>query len=94
MSKLNIAGIICIALGVLIILFKGIASQMGDDMKEKWEKVTIEYWAEPEQLEWIDNITWKPAHRAADYLVATPVYYIFFVIGGISLIIGSLLWKR
>jgi hypothetical protein len=94
MSKLNIAGIICIALGFLIILFQAIASQMGDEQRVLWSETTIEHWAAPEQLAWIDDITWKPANRAADFLSTTPVQYILFVVGGIFLMIGSLLWKR
>ncbi len=88
MSKLTIIGVIS-WLGALILLgFQGISTIMKTEGKG-WDNLSITDMATPENMEWVNDISWTLLHQGVDYIVTMPLFLLLFCIGLFFFIVNA-----
>ncbi|MBI9083230.1 MAG: hypothetical protein JEZ11_06490 [Desulfobacterales bacterium] len=92
MSKINLAGLLFCAAGVVMAIFQAIESMMTAG-EIQWKQIALVDMFDPEQFVWIDNLSSAFLRNALDTFVSWPAFGILIGIGVIFLIIGGLTRK-
>ncbi len=88
MSKLTIIGVLS-WLGALILLgFQAIATVMKTEGKG-WDNLSIMDMVDPNNMEWVNDISWTLLHQAVDYVVTMPLFLLLFCIGILFFIVNA-----
>ncbi len=88
MSKLTIIGVLS-WLGALILLgFQAIATLMKTEGKG-WDNLSITDMVTPDNLTWVNDISWTLLHQAVHYIVTMPLFLLLFCIGVLLFIINA-----
>jgi hypothetical protein len=91
MSKLSIAGVLSLICSFLTLGYQAIKSFMTPDAVYKTLRpVDV---LDKQLVDWIDDISVDFLFRIADFLITTPIYILFIVLGVILLVISSFLWR-
>jgi len=90
MSKFAIAGVLSLISAVLIFGYQAISSVMGP--KATYKTILPIDVLDKNIIAWIDGISSESLFKVADYIITTPLYLIFIVVGVTLLIISSFRW--
>jgi len=90
MSKFAIAGVLSVISAVLIFGYQAISSVMGP--KAFYKNILLMDVLDKNIIAWIDGISSENMYNIADYIITTPLYLIFIVVGVTLLIISSFRW--
>jgi hypothetical protein len=91
MSKLSIAGVLSLILAFLTLGYQSIKSFMTPDAVYKTLRpVDV---LDKKVIAWVDDISTDFLFQAADFLITTPIYILFIVVGVVLLVISSFLWR-
>ncbi len=88
MSKLTILGVISWLGALLLLGFQALATLMKTEGKG-WDNLSITDLATPENMGWVNDITWTLPHQAINYIVTMPLFLLLFCIGLILFIINA-----
>jgi len=91
MSKFAIAGVLSLIAAGLILGYQAISSVMGP--KSSYKTLCLVDVLDTEILAWVDGISSDVLFKIADYLVTTPMYLLFIVVGVVLLLVSSFRWK-
>ena len=100
MSKINIAGIVCLVAGFVVFGFQAIQTLMdpsATDLKKQslsLKKITIVGLAGKENLEWINSISWESVQNLLNKAVTMPLWILLVGIGIFCLILGVVASKE
>ncbi len=90
MSKFAIAGVLSVIAAGLVFGYQAISSVMGP--KAFYKNILLMDVLDKNIIAWIDGISSESIFNIADYIITTPLYLIFIVVGVILLIISSFRW--
>ncbi len=91
MSKLSIAGVLSLICAFLTLGYQAISSFMSPDAVYKTLRPLDVL--DKKVVGWVDNISADFLFQIADFLITTPIYILFIVVGVILLVISSFLWR-
>ncbi len=91
MSKFSIAGIFSLICAFLTLGYQAISSVMRPDAVYKTLRpVDV---MDKNIIDWVDSISVSFIFQIADFLMTTPIYILFIVVGVILLVISSFAWR-
>jgi hypothetical protein len=91
MSKFAIAGVLSVIAAGLIFGYQAISSVMGP--KASYKTILLIDVLDKNIIAWIDGISSESLFNITDYIITTPLYLIFIVVGVTLLIISSFRWR-
>ncbi len=91
MSKFAIAGVLSLISAVLIFGYQAISSVMGP--KATYKTILFMDVLDKNIIAWIDGISSESLFKVADYIITTPLYLVFIVVGIVLLSISSFRWR-
>lgn len=89
MNKVTIWGVLCWLASLLLLLFQGVSSVMGEG--EHWENLAMVDFAPASAFSWIDDFSTPFLYETFDYLVTMPLFILLFAIGIVFFIINAFL---
>jgi hypothetical protein len=92
MSKLNIAGGLCLVGAFMLLLFQAISSQMVGN-QGGWKNLSMELVIGSKYFDWVNSISIDMVYKCTDYVVTMPLYILLAILGVIFFLMGSFLWK-
>jgi hypothetical protein len=90
MSKFAIAGVLSVIAAGLVFGYQAISSVMGP--KATYKTILLMDVLDKQIVSWVDGISSEAIFKIADYIITSPLYLIFIVVGVILLIISSFRW--
>jgi len=91
MSKLSIVGVLSLISAFLTLGYQTITSFMRPDAVYKTLRLVDVL--DKNVVDWFDNISVDFIFQIADFLITTPIYILFIVVGVILLVISSFVWR-
>lgn len=91
MSKFAIAGVLSVITAGLVFGYQAISSVMGP--KATYKTILLMDVLDKRIIAWVDGITSESIFTIADYIITSPLYLIFIIVGVILLIISSFRWR-
>jgi hypothetical protein len=91
MSKVAIAGILSLILAAMTFGYQAISSVMGP--KASYKTILLVDILDKHIVSWIDGITSDTLFKIMDYIITTPLFLLFAIIGVFLLVISSFRWR-